>query len=365
MKLSLRSLFWLVMIAAVLTCWGLERTRLVRRTAGTQKFWVADRRTQPTEDSLKWKEALSSRKQLSNEDLAGQASQRQSSNPYSLMEWHCDLTEMIHRKMEAELARMWPSNIASGVRNLDLLTALRRAQGKPDPLKIQVELPTKTFDGKIVDFPLVFARLKNVDDEAIGFSRGGDYRGGRSERWRVHLIDEAGHQVGDSNFLSLMGGGLIGGLHLKPGETYDSPFWIDARSYVRPPKSGRYTLQLVHTQSHIADEPDLTGMIVWKSDPVPVIVHNQDMDGYPVSAIPLVFLIAIGMVAMSVHERRVRRLAGSQGEQAGKGHWRKFLPATILLILIAAWFGDSYRLRMQIEEKLPDSEASWTMKLAS
>ena len=70
--------------------------------------------------------------------------------------------------------------------NLELLTALRRIQKKPDPLVVVLEAK-----GPLEATPLSLPRLKvafkNVDCEkaAAGFTDGGEYRSGRQARWRV------------------------------------------------------------------------------------------------------------------------------------------------------------------------------------
>jgi hypothetical protein len=58
--------------------------------------------------------------------------------------------------------------------------------------------------------PVVKAVVTNVDagKQDVHFTRGGDYRGGRRERWRAVLTDERGRVVRDSNFMSLIGGGI-------------------------------------------------------------------------------------------------------------------------------------------------------------
>jgi len=59
---------------------------------------------------------------------------------------------MARRRMAGQLQKHYNALMAQSVgktgfdfpENLELLTALRRAQGKPDPLKIQVH-PTKAY----------------------------------------------------------------------------------------------------------------------------------------------------------------------------------------------------------------------------
>ena len=70
--------------------------------------------------------------------------------------------------------------------NLELVTALRRVQKKPDPLVVLLDV-----QGPLEANPLLLPRLKvsikNVDCEkaGVGFTNGGDYRSGRQDRWRV------------------------------------------------------------------------------------------------------------------------------------------------------------------------------------
>src|SRR5205085_1571473 len=92
--------------------------------------------------------------------------------------------------------------------NLKLLTALRRAEGRPDPLTIHLTLDgPQRFMSKFRE-PIVKATIENVDPgrEAVNLHQGSDSNG---ERWRFALTDEQDRRVADSNFISLtMGGGL-------------------------------------------------------------------------------------------------------------------------------------------------------------
>jgi len=372
MKLALRDLFWLVVIAAIGTCWTLERVEATKKLREVESASIGSARSgpiEPTADSIAREALLVELRLLSDENLYARAAQ---APEYGFVdrcsEFSCCLTEMVRRGMHKELKHLQEAR-PKGEFDLQLLTALRRAEGKRDPLKILVELPKLDRDGVPSTYPLIVTKQRNVDveEKTLHLTMGGDYRSGRSERWRVHLTDTVGRRVEDSNFMSWHGGGILHGRELKAGETTESPLHLDARSYVKPPASGRYMLQVVHSDSYIVDEPNLVGMIVWSSEPVAVIVRNHGVASYPVSAIPLAWIVGIGgLIAAAIQIRR-RRTNGPDGKPPSfqLPGWRTILPLCLIVILIAGWLIDSYLLRAKISRIRPDRDAEWTMQLAS
>lgn len=158
--------------------------------------------------------------------------------------------------------------------NLELLTAMRRIQKQPDPLKISVE----HMDGPLKGTPLALPRLKvsikNVDAgrKEVGFQFGGNYRSGRQARWCVMVVDQD-DVMSPTKQLSgaIIGGGLSTEGTLKHGESWETV--LDMRDFIEPPLPGRYDLQvLYHDTETIFFEDDLAGLIVFQSEKIPFVV---------------------------------------------------------------------------------------------
>lgn len=201
---------------------------------------------------------------------------------HHLDEYEPCLVEMVRRGMADELEKAYETEKARkpdepwGINNLELLTALRRAQGKPDPLLIQVELPDRAVYATMTSLPRLKATVENVDTghETVNFRDGGDDRSGRRDRWRLVLLDEQGRKVPDAEYVSMSGGGVYSRSHLAFGERGDRVNVLDMSEYVTPPRPGKYQLQvLYHNQIAIVHREDLSGLIVSKSEPVTLIIE--------------------------------------------------------------------------------------------
>lgn len=159
--------------------------------------------------------------------------------------------------------------------NLELLTALRRVEGKSDPLQIFVELPNNEIAATPLSLPQLRVSIKNVDgaQQEVGFTFGGNYRSGRQARWRLAVVDTEGRWVPRRAQHGLItGGGLYERGVLRHGESWETV--IDARRFIATPLPGRYTLQvLYHDTRTIADLKDISGLIVSKSAEIPFVVE--------------------------------------------------------------------------------------------
>lgn len=156
--------------------------------------------------------------------------------------------------------------------NLELLTALRRAQGKPDPLHITIEGP-KQIEAIGSDLPALRVAIKNVDHEktSVGFTVGGDYRSGRQARWRILLEDEHGKAMPVREHLGFIGGGLFGHELLEHGGSWKTTLAV--RSFIEVPPPGQYQLTvLYHNTQTIAGSAHTDGLIVSRSDPIRLTV---------------------------------------------------------------------------------------------
>ena len=131
--------------------------------------------------------------------------------------------------------------------NLHLLTALRRVQKKPDPLRILVAGKLKR-GYSLQEKPRFTLLLTNLDEEkqpVTGFTVGGDYRTGRLARWRFEVRDEKGRLLPIIGPGLLMGGGLGHWETLEYGESWKAELPLE--SYVHISAPGKYTLPAFST----------------------------------------------------------------------------------------------------------------------
>jgi hypothetical protein len=166
----------------------------------------------------------------------------------------------------------WPQ--LAGLPSVDWLTAMRRLEGKPDPLQILVA-GKRTRSCPLGRPPSLFLLLTNldVDRSEIRFKAGGDYRSGRQARWRLEVTDPEGHvlpQRVQSGFG--LGGGIYQEDTLRFGESWATE--LNIGSFVRIEAPGKYKIRvLYHDQATIADWNDVAGLIVSVSLPIDLTVE--------------------------------------------------------------------------------------------
>ena len=157
--------------------------------------------------------------------------------------------------------------------NLELLTALRRIEKRPDPLRIVVETQKGMIAAKTLSLPAIKVRITNVDVEKqdVGFTSGGDYRSGRQARWRLQTADEKGVVVPSRPRRGYMLGGQSIETVLKYGESWETI--LNSRDFIATPPPGRYQLQvLYHDTRTISDMDNVAGLIVSKSATVQLVI---------------------------------------------------------------------------------------------
>jgi hypothetical protein len=190
---------------------------------------------------------------------------------------------VLQQQLDALVARSFPESgdpdfaDPGSHYNLELLIALRRAKGQPDPLTILVEHGDGPLNATELFLPRLKVSIKNVDVENndVGFRFGGDYRTGRQARWRIDVIDEDGKWVPTkrSAFGMRIAGGLFRDDVLKHGEAWETE--LDLRQFIEAPPPGRYQLQvLYHNTRTIVDLHDLTGLIVCRSQSIPLVISQ-------------------------------------------------------------------------------------------
>ncbi len=363
MQLSLRALFWLLFAAALAIGWGWEGYQLRQDPVRTQyRFLTKMRSTGPTPSANARHKILNDLAGLSDAELVAAFE----AVKVDTQDWQVYLSEIARRNLRDDLMRIFQQPATSereqfsSFRGL-LLTALRRTQGQLDPLTIHAHVPKNDEAGKRIAVPLVKAVLENVDLEQqdVAYHNGGDYRGGRPERWRIVLTDEKERTIEDSNFISFMGGGISSLGPMKFGEKHE--FTLDARSYVAPPPTGRYTLQLFHSPDYLADEPDLAGLIVWESQPVQVNVTNPTT--LDQRYVLLRFFAIVGMaVAVVVIPLLIRRRPVANASRKKSSLVRDLVALAVIVLLAIGWSLDTDQQKLTNFRSLPDAHSSWTME---
>jgi hypothetical protein len=368
MKLSVRDLFWLALLVASVTFWWSEHRRVARLIGvWRQSFHVRHDWNYPSNAERQRLAAVHQFADLTNESLNARFALLAAADERS-PEYEPCLAEMARRGMSAELQQHYDALMASDQmptphsllgfpHNLELLTALRRSRNRPDPLRIDVELSGHLTYGKSDRPPTVTATITNVDvgREAVVLMQGGDYRGGRRDRWQFLLTNENGQRVADSNFLSFNGGGVFGYRPLDYSQTAKGAS-VDLRRYIAAPRSGRYQLQaLYHNRVSIADEQDLAGLIVSKSAPIWVAVNNLDQTErwWTKGPHPALAILAAGALLTAMAVVRIGR--------SWKIVRRDLVWAALLAAIALGFWLDTLRQSHQLHRLVPDAHARWTI----
>lgn len=152
--------------------------------------------------------------------------------------------------------------------NLELVTALRRIEGKPDPLSVEVELPD-SHSLTPFNLPKIVVRIKNRDTQDLGVQIGGNYRSGRQTRWLAELTGAKANGRVIKRFG--MGGGISTMRFLKPGDSWETELIL--RHIVEVDVPGEYQLEVKYSnQQTILNEDSTTGLIVFSSEPKKLVV---------------------------------------------------------------------------------------------
>jgi hypothetical protein len=181
-----------------------------------------------------------------------------------------------HKEVLEGHAKVDPQDSRSQLANLELLTTLRRAQAKPDPLQIDVG-EAEEIETIFPRSPTIKVSLVNRDFEKkpVGFKEGGDYRSGRQERWRFDVRDAKGNPVPVKPTAGTRGGIYVHGT-LKFGESWDTVLNTQRFIDLRP---GDYVVFIeYHDYQEIASIPNTAGLIVCRSEPFKLHVQPRVID---------------------------------------------------------------------------------------
>ena len=170
--------------------------------------------------------------------------------------------------------------------NLHLLTALRRVQKKPDPLRILVA-GKLNLSYTLNQRPLFRILIVNLDEEkeaVLGFTVGGNDRSGRLARWRIEVRDEEGKMLPVKRIFAAMRGGISTFQGLEYFESWHTTLPLE--NYVEIEAPGNYTMRILyHNDVAIVDRGDIEHRIVSRSPemklqvrPLSVSVTNAERE---------------------------------------------------------------------------------------
>jgi tetratricopeptide (TPR) repeat protein len=217
------------------------------------------------------------------------------------------------RRYNDELLDAWanaPGYSYERTSNLEVLTVLRRLQGKSDPVQIlpSLAIPTEcTFP----DLPNFDVGLVNCDCEKkpVIYTEGGDYRSGRQERWRFEVRDARGDLLPLLGSPSSIGGGLSNVWLLEKGQSWDTTLRMSSFVNLEP---GRYTVRILyHNRLTIADLDSTDGLIMCRSQVFPLHVKRREIKVTKDERAQ----VRHWLIQLNVRDK-VRVLAGSYGKQA-------------------------------------------------
>jgi len=374
-----------MLLGATLTAWAIEHRKAANEIAECRhKSWFlrTDRGMEPTDAEKKRQAAAQRLSRMTDDELDSYLAPCVADGQRNNVDYEPCLVEMARRGLDDRLQKYYDAmmendrtqdGIPTFPHNLELLTALRRAQGRSDPLTLELVLNSRPAWRGNYSGPCVQAIVKNVDvgEEAVFFADGGDDRGGRRDKWRIALIDEQGRQVPDSNYAPMMGGGVYGFGPLKHGETGDRFNFLELTKYVSPPTSGRYCLQVFyHNWNAIADQRDISGCIVSKSEPILVTVNNPSPPAAEQrrrdSLRPLTVLAACALLTVIsvVSTTCVSAVPIQSGWKRFRISLRDFLwSGTIVSLAIGMWLDQRQQSKLIFDVR-PDAAAEWSIRVA-
>lgn len=202
--------------------------------------------------------------------------QRGSRNGY--MYWDRLLSELINRPKIAEplfaevlpktthlTGESWPP------RALELLAAYRRVRNEPAPLGVTILASGVRWPASGGTAVQVAIRSTDAGTFPVNVQFGGDNRGPRHERFRFVITDERGVQV-QKPVESINFGGISSFGPLNPSRPIE--YTLDLSRYTRRPPPGRYQLRVqYHDRHQIAAMEDVSGLIIFESEPVELLVE--------------------------------------------------------------------------------------------
>jgi len=371
-------LFWLIVAAAIAVTWGLEHVRLAKQLEKAKErdakrglirdgMWIGIRMLRARRaDDLRY---------IDNAELLQKYQAWDDNGPeYDDALYQVCLSEMLRRGMRQELCQEYDRQRGDGSPRegttglgvhpqgsmlLPFLTAVRRADGKPDPVRIRLKFEP---DGTASDAPRIVPILENVDVERqeIYLRTTGSHGTRLNGSWQLRLLDKTGRCMPLADKVQATGG-FAGFRTLDFGWKDECDRPLDLRSYVEQPPPGKYQLQAVFCTVDIATDPELTGLIVQRSEPVDIIVTKSGPAGAAV--IPVLALL-YGALLTTAAVLLIGRWRNSGRAQLTLVNWRDAAAWVVLIALTLAWHHDIRRLSQEVHRLQWDEDAPWTWRLA-
>ena len=166
--------------------------------------------------------------------------------------------------------------------DLELWTALRRAQDRPDPmlLELHTATPIETAFPTLPTIELALV-LADAEEARPTVTRGGDYRSGRFVRCRVEA--RQGDRLAPLRRWNVgMGGGMSSSRALEPGERIG--LQVALGDFIALDAPGDHEVRVhYHDSDGIADTPDVEGRVLTSTEPfvmrwTPLRLSRADVD---------------------------------------------------------------------------------------
>jgi hypothetical protein len=183
------------------------------------------------------------------------------------------LTEMIRRGgahwqafVESELAHERTEQNPNRIEDLELLTAMRRIQGKPDPLAVQL-VGSPELECTFPQVPTVRVRLRNVDVDGELFQFtfgprifGSDFPADVQTRFAVEVLDPSGQRVTPLPVEPVQGSIQYERAPLEQGMSLELE--LPLAPYLQWPGAGEFQMRvLYHDRAEIAEGTGCDGWI--------------------------------------------------------------------------------------------------------
>jgi len=187
------------------------------------------------------------------------------------------LTEAVRRGGKAWEAHFEGLARKESRADLDALTALRRIQGRPDPLEVLV-VPSDPMTVEWPGLPTLNVVLRNAETEGPPLVIGPEnfYRGGFLREFRFEFRERGGTTVPirrrSGNF-----GGAITSETLHPGDTWKGVF--NPANYVPLPPPGVYEVRAQYAENcSFSCARDLRGWVYYSSRPVILTIAKRRIE---------------------------------------------------------------------------------------
>ncbi|MFK7820842.1 MAG: hypothetical protein AB8G99_19165, partial [Planctomycetaceae bacterium] len=225
------------------------------------------------------------------------------------------------------------SDFREAAPRIELLTALRRLQGKPDPVHVVVTgLSRGSYPLQWPEMPTAHVSVRNIDtlQEPVRSQLGGNNRSGRAERFKIQVRNTRTGEVTQETLPppSMFSGGRLGGTTLEFGEGWHTS--LPLADFVPQLQPGDYAVRvLYHDHQCIADHDSTEDLICCQSREYELIIEERTVRQTEEEAAAMATLLT--QLDRSQH---IRIVEGPYGEWA-----HDFIPPESVLgqILTTGW----------------------------